>query len=238
MKDFSNFLNENNTKYKFNKIIDFTYIKQDINIDKIKDICNIAKEYNFYSICIKPDYITYAKNFLNDTNIKICSMISYPFGDNTTKEKIKLIDKSIINGADEIDMVFNYKKIKKILTIKDNDKKIKQLTTIKKDLYDITRMCHGLNNILLKVIIETSELTYDEIKVVCDICIESDIDYIQTSTGYFKGADIDKVKFMRKILPDTIGIKAAGGIRTLNDIQNFVNAGSDRIGTSVIPYNY
>jgi deoxyribose-phosphate aldolase len=238
MKDFFNFLNENNIKYKFNKIIDFTYIKQDSNIDKIKNICNTAKEYNFYSICIKPDYISYAKNFLSDTNIKICSMISYPFGNDTIKEKIKLIDKSIINGADEIDMVLNYKKIKKISSLKDEDKKNKELISIKENLYDITRKCHGLNNVLLKIIIETSELTYDEIKIACDICIESDVDYIQTSTGYFKGADIDKVKFMRKILPDTIGIKASGGIRTLNDIQNFVNAGADRIGTSVVPYDF
>jgi len=237
MKKFSSFLTES-VKYKYNKIIDYTYIKVDSNIDKIKQICNEAKEYKFYSVCVKPEFLSYAKGFLDDSDVQLCSAVSFPDGKESKKEKINEIDKSIINGADDIDMVIDYNKFKKILNIKDEDKKEKQLELYKKDLYDIVRKCHSLNNVNLKVIIETSELSYDQIKIICDICVYAGVDYIQTSTGYKGGIELDKIKFMRKILPDNIGIKASGGIRTLSDIQKCVNAGADRIGTSVNPYLY
>ena len=237
MKKFGELITEKSQEYRYNQLIDYTYLKNDISIDMVKEICDNAKKYNFYSVCVKPNYITYVKQFLKDTNIKVCTVISFPHGVDKIKSKISEIEESIINGVDEIDVVMNYKLLKKTTNIIDEEKYNKNIEIIKNEISTISRLCHGVNSIILKVIIETSDLTLEQIKLSCDICVESGVDYIMTSTGMSKyGADIEKVRFMRKILPDSVKIKASGGIRTIEDINKFVKVGSDRIGTSVIPY--
>lgn len=235
MKNYFEFINENKNLYKYSKIIDYTYLRNDTNIEKIRQICNDAIKYNFYSVCIKSEFVSYAKEFLKNSDVKICTVISFPDGIDKSTEKLRDTEKSIINGADEIDLVMNYKLLKKSLKLDDaeKDNKIKIIT---KELSDIARICHNINSVILKIIIETGELTLDQIKIACDICVNAGVDYIKTSTGFKKGAEIEKVKFMRKILPDFIKIKASGGIRTLDDIKRFVNAGADRVGTSLNPY--
>jgi deoxyribose-phosphate aldolase len=231
MKSYYQFLNESK-KPSLNKIIEYTYLRNNVNIDKIEEICQDAIDNDFYSICIFNDYVKYAKYFLDESNIKINTVISYPNGKNDTKTKLKEIDTAIINGVDGVNVVFNFNLLKKI-NDENSDKIIERL---KSEVNDISRYCHGINSIELTMIIETGELTLEQIKMACDICSESGVDYIQTSTGKFsKGAEIDKVKFMRKILPDYVHIKAAGGIRTNDDIQKFINAGSSIICTSINP---
>lgn len=233
---YLNFLNENKGFSKYNKIIDYTYLKQNIKIDKIKEICNDAMRFKFYSVCIRPEYVSYAKNFLNKSDVKICTVISFPKGTNPLKDKIKESEKAIINGADELDVVMNYNLIKKYTNTDNLDEKTKYLNIVKEELYKISELCHGINSVILKVIIETGDLTYEQIKIACDICTEVGVDYVKTSTGTVEiGAEVDKIQFMRKILPDSIKIKASGGIRTLEDIQKFVKHGADRIGTSSNP---
>lgn len=251
IKRFVEFLKENinnpqaiaNTKIKsnqdfskYNKIIDYTYLKEDANIDKIKEICNQAIENNFYSICIRPDHVSYAVNFLKDSGIKVCSVVSFPEGVDKTQDKIKETQQCISNGASEIDMVMNWKLLQK-WSIETNEEKKKDLE--QKLYYDIRKIadiCHGSNSVILKVIIESGELTLEQIKKACELCSKAGVDFVKTSTGYAsKGAEIDKVRFMRSILPDHVKIKASGGIRTLQDIEAYVNAGSDRIGTSSNP---
>jgi len=237
MRKFRELLVESSQRYKYNRIIDYTYLNSDISIDKIKEICSEAKKYNFYSVCVKPEYITYVNQFLKDTEIKTCTVISFPKGIDKTKTKVSDIEESIINGVDEVDVVMNFKLLKKVSNMVDKEKYDQNIEIIKQELSTISRMCHSINSVILKVIIETGELTLEQIKLSCDICVECGVDYIMTSTGMMKkGAEIDKVRFMRKILPDSIKLKASGGIRTIEDISNFVKVGADRVGTSVNPY--
>ena len=237
IKKFNNFINENkNNNSKFNQIIDYTYLKMDANVDRIKQICNEAKEFGFYSVCIKPDYVSYAKEFLKGSNVKVVTVISFPGGTDKTIDKIKETERAIIDGADEIDMVMNYKLLKKATNLSDDEKKNSKLDIIRNEISKIARLCHGINSAILKVIIESGELTLEQTKLACEICVEAGADFVKTSTGFAKkGAEEDKVKFMRKILPDSVKIKASGGIRTLEDIQRFVKAGADRVGTSANP---
>ena len=236
IKKFNNFINENKNNGKYNQIIDYTYLKNDANVDRIKQICNEAKEFGFYSVCIKPDYVSYAKEFLKGSNVKVCTVISFPEGVNKTKEKMTETETAIINGADEIDMVMNYKLLKKATKIDDEVKRKEKLDIVKDDVAKIARICHGINSVILKVIIESGELTLEQTKLSCEICVDAGVDFVKTSTGFAKkGAEEDKVKFMRRILPDSVKIKASGGIRTLEDIQRFVKVGADRVGTSANP---
>lgn len=237
IKRFNNFINESkNNKGKFNRIIDYTYLKMDANVDRIKQICNEAKEFGFYSVCIKPDWVSYAKEFLKGSDVKISTVVSFPNGTDKTNDKIKETERAIIDGADEIDMVMNYKLLKKATGIEDEETKKSKLDIVKNDIVRIARLCHGINSVILKVIIESGDLTLEQTKLACDICVEAGVDFVKTSTGFSKkGAEEDKVKFMRRILPDSVRIKASGGIRTLEDIQRFVKAGADRIGTSANP---
>jgi len=238
MKKFNDLIFENKQRNnKYNKIIDFTYLKNDVTVDKIKEVCEIAKKYNFYSVCVKPEYVSYSKQFLMDSDIKVVTVISFPKGNDKTKDKISQIEDSIIYGVDEIDMVMDYKLLKSLSKITDSEKYEQKINIIKNELFSVARLCHGINSVILKIIIETGDLTLEQIKLSCDICVETGVDYVMTSTGLSKnGAEESKVRFMRKILPDSIKIKASGGIRTLNDIEKFVNNGADRIGTSSNPY--
>lgn len=221
---------------RFNKLIDFTYLREDANIEKIEEVCRTAVQNKFYSVCIRPDFVSYAYNFLEGSGVKIVTVISFPDGEDKTQEKIVETQKAISNGADEIDMVMNWKLLKKASKETDNAKKKDTLKKVYDDIAKVSEVCHGADSVLLKVIIESGELTLDQVKSACDMCVKAGVDFVKTSTGYAStGAQVDKVKFMRSILPDYIKIKASGGIRTIQDIETFVNAGADRIGTSSTP---
>lgn len=251
MKTFERFINEdlNNPQViakpkntggpdpkRYNKIIDYTYLREDANTDKIKDVCLQAKENQFYSVCIRPDFVSYAVNFLEGSNVKVCTVISFPKGEDRTQEKVVETQKAISAGADEIDMVMNWKLLLKASKEDDPEKKKDMERKVLDDIRKVANVCHGADSVILKVIIESGELTLELVKKACEFCITAGVDFVKTSTGYAsKGAEIDKVRFMRTILPDHIKIKASGGIRTLQDIEQFVNAGADRVGSSSNP---
>ena len=221
---------------RYNKLIDYTYLREDANVDKIEEVCKQAKENGFYSVCVRPDFVSYASNFLEGTDIKIVTVVSFPDGDDKTQEKVVKSQKSISNGADEVDMVMNWKMLQKMSKESDETKKQDLEQKIYDDIRKVADVCHGADSIVLKVIIESGELTLEQVKKACELCSKAGADFVKTSTGYAaKGAEIDKVRFMRSILPDHIKIKASGGIRTLQDIETFVNAGADRVGTSSNP---
>jgi deoxyribose-phosphate aldolase len=236
-KTIKNMYTNKNKFNNLNRVIDYTYLKPDSNVDRIKQICNESKEFNFYSVCIYPDYVSDAKNFLDGSNTLICTVISFPDGKDKTIKKLKETENAIINGADEIDMVMNYKLLKKINDNSTNNNKI--IKELSDDINKISQLCHGIHSVTLKVIIESGVLTYEQTKIACEICTNSGADFVKTSTGFAKiSAEIDKVKYMRKILPDFVKIKASGGIRTMDDIEKYINAGADRIGTSSNPFLY
>lgn len=221
---------------RFNGIIDFTYLREDANVDKIEEICKQAKENGFYSVCIRPEFVSYAKNFLENSDVKICTVISFHKGTDKTQEKVVETQKAISNGADEIDMVMNWPLLQSWTKEPDKDKKLDIEQRMYDDIRKVADVCHGADSVVLKVIIESGELTLEQVKKACELCAKAGVDYVKTSTGYAsRGAEIDKVRFMRSILPDHIKIKASGGIRTLQDIETFVNAGADRVGSSSNP---
>jgi deoxyribose-phosphate aldolase len=225
-REFESYIFEDNNNTQYNNIIDYTYLKPDTKIDDVKKICEEAKEANFFSVCILPDFVSYAKTFLEKSNVKVCTVISFPKGNNKTIDKVNETKRAIADGADEIDMVLNYK-----LLMKGDDDSLEKC---QKDVEEVARVCHK-DGVILKVIIESGVLTYDQVKQACDICVEAGADFVKTSTGFAKvGAEIEKVKFMRKILPDYIKIKASGGIRTIDDFKLYFPY-VDRIGTSSNP---
>jgi len=228
--DFKNFksLKENKTTIKYNNLIDFTILNDQASVDQIKEYCDIAKQYKFASVCVKPDNILYAKSFLEDSNVKVCTVISFPKGTDSTIEKIKECTKALSDGADEVDVVMNYTKL-----LKKEEDAVEDITT---ELRELTELTHSEGKII-KVIIESGILTFDQIRTVCECCVEAGVDFVKTSTGYAKvGAELDKVKFMRKILPDYIKIKASGGIRTIETIEEYAPY-VDRIGMSANPFS-
>jgi len=221
---------------RFNKAIDFTYLREDANSDKIQEVCKMATENGFYSVCIRPDFVSNAVNFLEGSEVKVVSVVSFPTGSDKTQQKVVETQKAIVNGASEIDMVMNWKLLHKWSQEPNKDKKQDIEQRIYDDIRKVTDICHNSNSVTLKVIIESGELTLEQIKKACELCVKAGVDFVKTSTGYAsKGAEIDKVRFMRSILPDHVKIKASGGIRTIQDIENFINAGADRVGTSSNP---
>jgi len=237
MKKFTNTLTESSsTLSKMAKMIDYTFLKKNASIDEIKTVCTAAKDNKFHAICMMPDHIPTATAFVEKTGIKIVSVVSFPDGDKKTKEMVKDVNECITNGADEIDVVFNYKSIKK-LSGKD-DENFKSVYDANLDeITQITRLCHK-NGVVLKVIVETGAITYEQLGIICDICSTPGVDYVMTSTGTLKNEEtldkkLDKVMFMRKTLPDSIKIKVSGGIYTKEDAMKFTNY-VDRIGTSKV----
>lgn len=206
-------------KNKFANYIDHTLLSPIATTEEIKKLCHEAITYQFKSVCINPAYISLAKNILKNSNVLICTVIGFPLGQNTTASKVFETKDAIKMGADEIDMVINIAKFK----AKDYDFCLKEINTIKK-------IC---GNKILKVIVETCLLTSQEIIKVAKLILKSDADFIKTSTGFNKaGADLKDIIEWKKIIKNKKKIKAAGGIRTYDDLLKFIKAGADRIGTS------
>ena len=240
MLKYNDFLNE--SKKELNNLIDYTYLKDDATIDNIKNVCNMAVNNHFYAICIRPKFVSTAVAFLDDAGVKVCTVISFPNGDSKQKEKIEETDKALTDGADEIDLVMDYKKLIKMSNLiqdKEYEEKYKDMYDyLINDIKNVVRKAHS-EGAIVKVIIETGALNYEQIKIACEICVEAGADFVKTSTGFFKKDNdsldekLDKVKYMRKILPDYIDIKLSGGIRTYDDAEEFLPY-VDRIGTSAI----
>ena len=197
---------------------DHTYLKQQATWEDIKVICDDGIKYNTASVCIPPSFVKRAKEYVKD-NLKICTVIGFPNGYNTTDVKVFETENAIKNGADEIDMVINI-----------GDLKDKNYDSILEEINKIKRACKG---ILLKVIIETCLLTEEEKIKMCEIVSESDADYIKTSTGFSTaGATVEDIKLFKKYMAEGKGIKAAGGISSFEDAEDFINSGATRLGTS------
>ena len=205
---------------KYASYIDHTLLKADASSKDIKRLCSEAIKYEFFSVCVNPSYIKLCKKYLKNTDIKVCSVIGFPLGNNETKTKVFEAKNAIKAGVDEIDVVLNIGKLK--------DKKY---SYIEKELSSIVKVSKG--KAIVKVIIETCLLTNDEIKVACEMVYASGVDYIKTSTGFSKhGATIEDVELIKEICKDKILIKASGGINDFEFMKKLIAAGATRIGTS------
>lgn len=203
----------------YNKMIDHTVLKADTPLETVKRICDEAMEYGFASVCINPCHVAYCADYLKDSNVNVCTVIGFPLGANTSAVKAFETKDAIANGADEIDMVMN------IGALKD-----KNYDLVRDDVKAVVEAANGT---LVKVILETCLLTEDEIKKACELCVEAKADYVKTSTGFStRGSTIEDVRIMKEAVHGKAKVKAAGGVRTPEDMVKIVAAGADRIGTS------
>lgn len=208
-------------KQEFLSMVDHTILKADATKDKIDKILNFAKENNTASVCINPYYVKYANEFLKGTNVKVCTVIGFPLGQNTKEVKIFETKNAIQNGASEIDMVINVTALK--------DKKYDYVESEIKEIFDVVKE----SNKILKVIIENAYLTDEEKEKVCEICKKIKVDYVKTSTGFAPtGATAKDVALMKKVVCDDCKIKAAGGIKNKTDIDALYAEGATRFGLS------
>jgi len=201
--------------------IEHTNLKVDCTANDITRLCEEAVTHGFYGVCIPPYYVQLAKKVIKKNDVKIISVIGFPFGYGTVSSKVEETKKAINSGAHEIDMVIN------IAAFKSGD-----IATVQNDVQSVITACH-LQNKKAKVIIETAYMNSDEIKLLCKICADCEADYVKTSTGFAaEGATVEAVKLMRKCLPAKTKIKAAGGIKNRKMAEGLITAGANRIGCS------
>ena len=199
---------------------DHTLLKQECTWEEIRELCDDAVKYGTASVCIPPCYVRRAKEYLGD-RMKIATVIGFPNGNTTTGTKVFETEEAIKNGADEIDMVINIG----FLRAKDTEAVSYELKLIRK----------ASSGHVLKVIIETCLLTEEEKITMCDLVTEAGADYIKTSTGFSTGgATPADVKLLRSHVGPEVGVKASGGISTLEDAENYISLGAGRLGTSRI----
>jgi deoxyribose-phosphate aldolase len=199
--------------------IDHTNLNNSATLKDIEQVCNEALKYHFASVCIYPYYVPLAKELLKDSNVAVCTVIGFPMGMNTKEVKVFEAINAVENGADEIDMVINIAALKN----KDYD-------YVKEEIEEIRDSIDGK---VLKVIIETCLLTEEEIIKMTEICNETFVNFIKTSTGFStSGAKVEDIELINKHKGEVLEIKASGGIRTLADLEAMVNAGATRIGCS------
>jgi len=204
-----------------NSYIEHTNLKPDATHQDIIRLCEEAVEHKFYGVCVSPYHVQLAKKTIKKAPVKIITVVGFPFGYNTVASKVEETKKAIIGGADEVDVVMN------IAAFKSGDD-----ATVLNDLQAVIMACH-LQNKLAKVIIETALLTKAEIEKACRLCVDSEADFVKTSTGFASsGAKVEDIELMRKILPAKVKIKAAGGIKDHETAVAMVNAGAARLGTS------
>ena len=202
------------------KLCDHTLLRTDCTADEIRTLCDQAIKYECASVCIPPCHVYGAKNYVGD-RMKICTVIGFPNGYMTSAAKAAEAADAVKNGADEIDMVINLSMVKDGCWDKVLD-----------DIMQVRAACEGK---ILKVIIECCLLTEEEKIRMCAIVSQSGADFIKTSTGFSKGgATPEDVELLRRFSSEKIKVKAAGGISSLEDAENFINLGAERLGTSRI----
>jgi len=201
------------------KLIDHSLLKPDATRADVLQLCDEAKKYSFIAVCVHPYYTGMAKEALFKTHVKIATVIGFPLGMTFSGVKIYEAMQAVLNGADELDIVINTG------LAKSGD-----WEAVEKDISDIVT---ATPEALHKIIIETCYLTDDEKKKACEAAIRAGAEYIKTSTGFGpSGADIRDVELIKSLTKGKVGIKAAGGIKTLAQVKEFIDAGATRIGTS------
>ena len=201
--------------------IDHTILKPTTLLADVEKLCHEAIEYGFAAVCVPPLFVQYAKNKLTGSNVKVATVIGFPFGYSAIEAKLAEVVLAIVDGADELDMVVN------IAALKNNDWQY-----LAKELNSVLPVIRNKGK-AIKIIIESGILTDEEIVKCCDIYGGAGVDFVKTSTGYAeKGASVHAVKLMRRHLADSIKIKASGGIKTAAFAKELIDAGADRLGCS------
>lgn len=206
---------------QINQYIDHTLLKPTSLIKDIETLCSEALQYNFAAVCVPPPMLKIAKTQLENSAVKLATVIGFPFGYSAVEAKIAEVILAVIDGADELDIVIN------LIALKNGDWQY-----LANEINHILPVAKQKNKVV-KIIIESGILTDEEIIRCCELYGAADIDFLKTSTGYAEqGATIHAVELMRKHLPKQIQIKASGGIKTYQFAKELINAGATRIGCS------
>jgi deoxyribose-phosphate aldolase len=201
--------------------IDHTLLKPEATHDQITQLCQEAREYGFAAVCVNPTNVKLAAELLKGSPVAVCTVIGFPLGATLPEVKAYEAQQTIHHGATEIDMVIN------IGALKSEDYEL-----VEQDIAAVACTCHD-NGAICKVIIEAALLTEEEKITACQLAEKAGSDYVKTSTGFGPGgATVEDVTLMRRVIGPSMGIKAAGGIRTLEAAKKMIEAGATRIGTS------
>lgn len=206
------------TKEQILSHVDHTLLKAFATWEDIQKLCDEAIEYQTASVCIPPCYIKRIHDAYGD-KINICTVVGFPLGYSTTKAKIAEVEQALLDGVNEVDMVINITDVKNghIQAVQD----------------EIAALRKAVGTKTLKVIIETCYLTEEEKIQLCKAVTNAGADYIKTSTGFGTGgATLDDIKLFKAHIGPSVKMKAAGGVKTVSDMEQFINEGCDRIGTS------
>lgn len=215
-------LGESATAHDWASLVDHTLLKPEASESDIKKLCNEAIEFGFASVCVNPSWVKRAAEFLQNSNVPVCTVIGFPLGATLPDVKAYEARRAIFNGASEVDMVIN------IGALKSNDDCL-----VEDDIRAVAIAAHE-NGVLLKVIIETALLTDDEKIRACLASKNAGADFVKTSTGFAKGgATVEDVRLMRRTVGASLGVKASGGVKGIEDARAMFEAGATRIGASV-----
>ncbi len=230
IKKYIQFIKES-TMFQYNNMIDYTLLEESATDQDIIELCEKANMFGVKSVCVLPKHVSLATKQLENSKVLVCTVISFPEGKNTIKQKISETNQVISNGADEVDVVLNYHELQGKDHLYEVDYLVEEVST----LVDI---CHSSKNkngelIILKVIVESGVLTEGETKIATDICLEAEADFIKTSTGKLSvGAELNKIKVMYDTIKNVnsdMRIKASGGVRTTEQINSMLGM-VDRFG--------
>lgn len=200
-------------------VIDHTLLKASATKQQIEILCSEAIDNHFASVCVNPCYVAYATQLLKGSNVKVCTVIGFPLGANTSEVKAFETRDAIANGAQECDMVIN------IGALKEGNIALVEA--------DIRKVVEAANGVLVKVIIETCYLTDEEKILACQAAARAGANFVKTSTGFgTAGATPHDIELMRNNIPSTMKVKAAGGIHNYQEAMTMINAGANRIGAS------
>jgi deoxyribose-phosphate aldolase len=203
--------------------IDHTLISATATSEQIRRLCNEAMSYSFCAVAVNPRWVSLAADILSNSKVKVDSVVGFPLGAETTKIKVEQAKELVLAGADEIDMVAD------LAAIMEADNKY-----LSGEIMAVLRVCRSMKpKVVLKVIIEAAALGTEQKVFACRICQQAGVDFIKTSTGLHPvgGANIEDVRLIKQIAP-RCKVKASGGIRTMQDVLDMLEAGADRIGTS------
>jgi deoxyribose-phosphate aldolase len=203
------------------RMIDHTLLKPEATRAQVRQLCEEAGRYHFASVVVNPTHVKLAAQLLQNSDVEICVVVGFPLGATLPQVKVYETGQTLDGGATEIDMVIN------IGALKENND-----TLVEQDIAGVVQIAHS-REALVKVIIETALLTDDEKVRACQLAVKAGADFVKTSTGFSSsGATADDVALMRRTVGPDIGVKAAGGIRTLADAQKMIAAGATRLGAS------
>ena len=213
---------------EFAKTVDHTLLKPNITEDDVVRLCEEAAHYHFAAVCIPPCYVRRAAKELRGVDVKVATVISFPFGADTTKIKVASARDAIIGGASELDVVMN---VSRFLS-GDFNYVAEEISSINQEV-SVVAMNNGLTDVVMKVIVETAYLDDKMKRLATQIVAASGADFIKTSTGFAPfGATPEDVALLREEAPEGLAVKASGGIRTLQEAMDILNAGASRLGLS------